>query len=503
MSVPAPATAGMRLAALLAEARTRARTSRRPVLVSLVDPAPSVDPLEALDALAAARVGHESIGAGADRMYWTRPADEFSLAGFGAVVSLRHRGPDRFAIIDREWSALLEGALVEDPSDGARGVGPTLMGGFAFEPDGPRSDRWRDFPAARLILPRIQLTVSAGASWVTLNVLVDADGEPDLPPVSLLSLRKAVDSARAGRRSPAGRPPLRVMLESAGAQSVAAWRASVNAAVAAIRADALEKVVLAREVRITAPRDFVVAAALRELRSAHQASYVFGCWHGASAFVGASPELLVGLDGREVHASSLAGSVARGSTDADDAALAADLLHSAKDRVEHEVVRRALCDGLSQLCDDVVADVEPSLLSLPQVHHLYTDVRARLRDDHSLLELLARLHPTPAVGGEPREAALGFIREHEGMDRGWYAAPVGWLQRERGEFAVALRSALVRRNEAVLFAGCGIVADSDPDAEYAESLLKLRPMEIALAGSIAADDAAAPKRAAAGGGTIR
>ena len=503
MSVPVPASASARLPALLADARTRARQTGRRVLVSVSERIAMLDPLDALESLVASSTGREIAGATPERMYWTRPADAFALAGFGAVVTFGHPGADRFAKIDREWATLREAAIVDDPSGEAPGVGPLLMGGFAFEPDGPRSDRWRGFPAARLVLPRVQLTVVEDTAWLTINLLVSATGEPDVDPAALLALRgRIVDAPVARRRAtPAATAP--VALISADARPPAAWRTAVEAAVAAIRGDALEKVVLAREVRIAAPGDFDIAAVLRELRAAHGASYVFGCWHGGSAFVGASPELLVSVDAAEVHASSLAGSVGRGATATEDATLARDLLASAKDRVEHEIVRRALCDGLSQLCDDVVADAEPSLLSLPQVHHLYTDVRARLRDGHSLLELVARLHPTPAVGGEPREAALDFIREHEGLDRGWYAAPVGWLQRDRGQFAVALRSALVRGNEAALFAGCGIVADSDADAEYAESLLKLQPMEMALAGAVVARDGTPPKRAVAGGRATR
>ena len=501
MSVPSSASASARLPALLADARARARQSGIGVLVSVAERVGMLDPLEALESLVGSSTAREVAGATPDRMYWTRPADAFALAGFGAVVTFGHRGPDRFTEIDREWTTLRDGAVVDDPSGGAPGVGPLLMGGFSFEPAGPRSERWRGFPAARLVLPRILLTVGEGAAWLTLNLLVAPNGDADVDPAALLALRARIIDAPPARRNPAPTAP--AALISADARPTTAWRGAVEAAVAAIRADALEKVVLAREVRIAAPGDFDIATVLRELRTAHQASYVFGCWHGGSAFVGASPELLVSVDAGEVHASSLAGSVGRGGTAADDAALARDLLASAKDRVEHEIVRRALCDGLSRLCDDVVADAEPSLLSLPQVHHLYTDVRARLRDGHTLLELVARLHPTPAVGGEPREAALDFIREHEGLDRGWYAAPVGWLQRDRGQFAVALRSALVRGNEAALFAGCGIVGDSDADAEYAESLLKLRPMEMALAGAVAARDGTTPKRAVAGGRATR
>jgi isochorismate synthase EntC len=150
-------------------------------------------------------------------------------------------------------------------------------------------------------------------------------------------------------------------------------------------------------------------------------------------------------------------------------------------------VRNELYAALSETCDDVRAASEPSVLTLPHVHHLHTSLRARLRDDGSLLNLVAQLHPTPAVGGSPREPALSFIREHENLDRGWYAAPVGWIGGQGGEFAVALRSALIDDSTAILFAGCGIVADSDPDLEYAESNLKLQAMQSAIGASIAAN----------------
>jgi isochorismate synthase len=256
----------------------------------------------------------------------------------------------------------------------------------------------------------------------------------------------------------------------------------VDDAVAAIRAGVLEKVVLAREVRLGGDAPFDVADALRRLRAAYRDCYVFGLWRGGRAFVGASPERLVRLDGRVVRASSLAGSVRRGETPAEDSRLVDDLRESDKDRVEHAVVRDALVSALGDLCDGVTADDEPSVLTLRQIHHLHTEVRARLRAGRSILDLVRRLHPTPAVGGQPRAAALGFLRAHEDLDRGWYAAPVGWIGRDAGEFAVALRSALIIDAEATLYAGCGVVADSDAEREYAESALKLRPMEQALSG---------------------
>jgi isochorismate synthase len=469
-----------RLAELLDRASEQARASQRPVLVSTVEPAPAVDPLEAL-AHASSNGGALAEQAAAGRMYWTRPAEGFALAGLGSVAELASAGSLRFETLDREWAALVRCAVTDDASGGAPGVGPLLMGGFAFEPEGPRSARWRGFPSALLSLPRLQHTLTAGDGWLTTSILVGPDGEPDVDLAALSELRAQFVDALEQLTAHAAPAMHRATIAYDEALPSSDWRAAVSAAAASVRAGELEKVVLAREVRATAQQPFSIAAAVRHLRAAYPDCYVFSIWRGARAFVGASPERLVRLDGRDVRTSSLAGSSPRGATPDEDRELAERLLASAKDRVEHAVVRRTLCAALAEVGDDVTAAEEPSVLTLPQVHHLHTPVKARLRPGHSLLDVVERLHPTPAVGGHPRDAALRFICAHEQMDRGWYAAPVGWLGRDHGEFAVALRSALISGAEASLFAGCGVVADSDPDLEYAESELKLRPMESALA----------------------
>jgi isochorismate synthase len=503
MSAARPDRGATRLAALVAQARERARASRRSVLVSLAEPVRTTDPLDVLEALAreAAFDGVLAAHLAAGRMYWTRPVDRFALAGIGAVVTLRASGPGRFAEIDRAWAALRDGAAIDDPSGGAAGVGPVLMGGFAFEPHGPRSAAWDGFPSALLTLPRLQVTLVEGECWVTTTLRVHADGRSDAAPAELARLRAlALELPARETRDVEDAPD--AALAFAEDRPASEWRALVGSAVTAIRADAMRKVVLARSVHVATPRALDVPAVLRQLRDAYPECRVFGCWRGDRAFVGASPERLVRLDGHEVRASSLAGSIRRGATREEDATLAARLLASPKDRGEHELVRRALCDGLAELCDDVTAPSVPSVLTLPHVHHLHTPVRARLRAGHSLLDLVARLHPTPAVGGTPRAEALRFIREHEQLDRGWYAAPVGWIGGDSGELAVALRSALIAGNEARLYVGCGIVGDSDPASEYRESLLKLRPMQRALSAA-AADGAAGPSHAVASGDGTR
>ncbi|MEO7104547.1 MAG: isochorismate synthase [Gemmatimonadaceae bacterium] len=474
------------LDSLVGRASAEARAKRRPILVSIVERVPSIDPLEAIVAAGESARSDPALANLIDaRSYWTRPADGFALAGLGSAMTFAPTGGDRFAAIDRGFKDMLADAVIVDQSSGVPGTGPTLIGGFAFDPERPTSGTWRDFPQARLTVPLIQLVERGGACWLTTSLVVSAAGEIGLDLSLITRLRAAVLDAQpcSSESQPAITDTDAVAYQES--RHADAWRATVRAAVMQIRTGDLEKVVLAREVRAETTHDFDIAETIRQLRYAHPTCYVFGFWAGDSAFVGATPERLVRVDGQEVQASSLAGSTRRGATPADDAAQAQELFASEKDRSEHEIVRRALCTGLARFCDDVTSADMPTLLSLPQVHHLHTAVRARLRSGHTILELVEELHPTPAVGGAPRKAALQFIRENEELDRGWYAAPIGWLQSDRGEFAVALRSAVITGADAWLYAGCGVVRDSDPDQEYAESMLKLRPVQTALAAAVA------------------
>lgn len=492
---PAASAFDARLSALIARAGMRARATGRPVLASATEPLTGTDLLRAFEAVARACAVDDRHGTtlGDARMFWSRGSDDFFLAGLGAVATFRPTGIGRFAEVDGEWTTLLDDALLDDASDDARPLGPVLLGGFAFEPDGPRGGVWRGFPSAYLFVPRLQLSSVGGEQRLTLSTIVAPDGTSDRDEAGLVALHRAVVALLGAPRTTnatADAPADRTgaadddSLATRAPLADAEWRALVSTAVSEIRAGALDKVVLAREVEAEAPREEDPFVVLHELRAAHRDCFVFGLWRGDRVFIGASPERLARLDGRAVRASSLAGSVKRGATAEEDAALAAALLASAKDRAEHAAVRDALRAGLTGLCDDVSAPEVPTVLTLRHVHHLHTAVRATLRAGHTLLEVIARLHPTPAVGGTPREAALRFIRAHERLDRGWYAAPIGWLARESGEFAVALRSAVLAGRRATLFAGCGIVADSDPAMELAESRLKLRPMLAALSAAL-------------------
>ena len=463
-----------RLAGLLPEAAARAALAGRPVLVSVAEQVPPIDPLVAL-AAAARRQKAEA--------FWSRPRDGTATAAIGRALLLTPSGDGRFVEARLAHGDLLVDTLIDMPRGSPAMARPLLLGGFAFRGEGSHAPQWEGFGSGRLVLPRLQVTTTAEGSWLTVNVFVAEDGTTDAAPEQLAALRRMVlhetprgDGAVAGARTSteAGAPRVRDV------QQPAAWRALVADAVSAIRSGAFDKVVVARSRHAEAGAALDVFAALGQLRARYPDCYVFGLWSGGRAFVGATPERLVRVDGHDVRASSLAGSAPRGATAAEDAAMAAALLASGKDRAEHAMVRDALVEGLTPYCDDITAPTVPSLFTLPHVHHLHTAVHARLRPGHTVLDLVSALHPTPAVGGSPREAALQFLAEREELDRGWYAAPVGWLSATGGEFAVALRSALIHQHEGWLFAGCGIVADSDPAAEYAETLLKFRPMEQAL-----------------------
>lgn len=474
-----------RLRVLFSAGQGRARAVGRPVLVSTTE---RVSPIVALDVLDPQSTS---------QMYWAAPRDGCALAGIGAALTLGGAGERRFVGIGRAWQELLDDAVLQDAEPSGAG-GPILMGGFSFDPDGPHAGGWRGFDAAGFTIPRLMVASRSTECWLTLNALVHED-ESEAAIDELVALRDRALAARGtGFQPPAPLAPDRPVMSGARPMEphgvrlaeieAARWRETVRDATRAIAAGRLEKVVLAREVRVSLPPDFDVIASLRHLEAEHPNTFVYAAWRDGATFFGASPERLVRLHDRELTTSVLAGSTPRGTTPAQDAALAAELQASRKDREEHDIVRRELSAALATVCTEVVADAEPTLVSLPNVHHLHTAVRARLAAERSVFDVLERLHPTPAVGGAPRDAALAFIREREEIDRGWYAAPIGWVGASAAEFAVALRCALVRREpaEASLFAGCGIVAGSDPAAEYDESQVKLEAAREALAAGIGA-----------------
>jgi isochorismate synthase len=243
----------------------------------------------------------------------------------------------------------------------------------------------------------------------------------------------------------------------------------------------LDKVVLARRVDLRSPVELDVPNALRRLAASAPESTVYAFRRAGRTFLGATPERLVRVEGRRFRTAAIAGTIGRGADEAEDERLARDLLASEKDREEHAIVVHYIRALLAPLAESLSVAPQPEVMRLRFVQHLATEIAGTLPDNAGLLALGERLHPTPAVGGDPRDAALAMIDEHEGFDRGWYAGPVGWMNGAGdGELCVALRCGIVDRTRATLFAGCGIVADSDPGREWEESRIKLRAVVSAL-----------------------
>ena len=454
------------------------------MLVSLVERINSVDPLAVLHALhrrASSDGGLRQLAARGSA-YWARPSEGFAIAALGAAAVLSPSGHERFATLNHEWSSLLQRAQVDGAVENVRGVGPLLIGGFSFTPDGPHTDTWRGFSSAHMIVPEVHVTSIGGESWLTISSMVEAERASSAAP-AIEEVRDAI--LRAGSSS--GHAQV-----SAGKVTVSddlpadEWTGTVARAVDAIRAGQMQKVVLARSVSGEASGEIDPIRVLRHLQEENADAFVYGYWRNDAAFVGASPERLVRVDDERIRASSLAGTVARGVTPEDDELLAQQLRASAKDIAEHVAVRDMLHEALSGVARNIASGSRPDIMRLSHVYHLHTEVTADLRSGSSLLDVVAQLHPTPAVGGSPREAALNFIQTMERLDRGWYAAPVGWIDRRGGDLAVALRSGILRGSRFTRFAGCGIVGDSEPQLELAESSLKLQPMKSAIARSFSA-----------------
>jgi menaquinone-specific isochorismate synthase len=404
--------------------------------IEVPDPGPLLDLLP--------EPGADPIGSTA----WLRRGE--GIVGWGVAASLRTSGPARFDDAVKWWGDVATTAVVRDDLH-VPGSGLVCLGSFAFADDPGESV---------LVVPRVVVGRRGEHTWVTLI------GDDELNPPPALMPQETP-------RAPSG------VVFTDGDVDGAEWEAIVARAVRRINAGELEKVVLARDLVASTDEPLDVRWPLRRLGTAYEMCWTF---HVDGLF-GATPELLVRRERGLVTSRVLAGTIRRTGDDDRDLALAATLARSSKDLEEHEYAVRSVAESLAPHCSSMNVPEAPFVLHLPNVMHLATDVAGVVPDTDSstVLELAAALHPSAAVGGTPTEVAVGMIREIEGMDRGRYAGPVGWMDASGdGEFGIALRSAEYDGTRVRLFAGCGIVADSDPAAELAEAQAKFVPVRDAL-----------------------
>jgi len=422
----------------------------------------AVDPeLDLSAAVLAAR------GAG-DRFFCLEQPDRERsvLATLGEAALVEAWGEDRFKVVADSCRELGRGAEADDS-------GPVWVGGFAFAPRGGTAPEWSSLAPAQLVLPQLSLARRGEEARLTVAAVVQGDEAAE---AVLGRLRARVDSLAPAAMPMLDPDPL-VAPRVAGAAPPEHYESAVARAVEQIKAGEVEKVVLAREVRVHAPDEIDPAPLYDALRAAFPACYCYLVGTPELSFIGASPELLVRRDGARAQTVALAGTTRRSADPSVDDLLGEQLLQGAKEREEQAIVARRIERNLRPVSVWVAAADEPVLVKVQNVQHLATPIRAQLADPVPCVELAGRLHPTPAVGGEPRDDAYRLIPALEGLDRGWYAGTVGWTDlSEDGEFCVAIRCALLRGKVAHLYAGNGIVRDSDPADELAETEVKLQAL---------------------------
>jgi len=382
-------------------------------------------------------------------LLWLRKGE--GMAGIGEALRLEFSGNDRMRSAAAAWREVVSQASVTD-GIGKPGTGLVAFGTFAFDDDSAAT--------SVLIVPEFVIGRRDGRSWITrIRPADDADASGAAP-------------SALPRPTPFGDEYRLSLLP--GKLSKDGYRAAVQAAVDHVMRGDLRKVVVARDLTGHLPHESDVRRALVELALGYPECWTFA----VDGLVGSSPETLVRVDHGTVSARVLAGTISRGADSVSDHDAAVTLASSTKDQDEHRYAVASVVDALREHSADLAASDLPFTLKLPNLWHLATDVQGTLSDGSSSLDLVDALHPTAAVAGTPTRDAMAVIRELEPFDRGRYAGPVGWVGGDGdGEWAIALRCAQVSESgDITAYAGAGIVADSDPERELAETTMKFRPV---------------------------
>ncbi|MFJ5758417.1 isochorismate synthase MenF [Neobacillus sp. NPDC093182] len=442
----------------------------RPILISEVHKMDRIDPLSFFN-----RGRERYLG---ERFYWKDPSEEVVLIGIGISKQIQSdQATDRFFHVEEEWRTFLKESIIFNPYN-ENGLGPVMFGGFSFDPLKAKTSLWTKYADSLFHVPKYMITIVKGQTYLTTNIVCTPNDDYTLfekvineRTQLLTSLKQETDMKPA---------KLLEMKEISPLQ----WKQTVDDVVEDLKTGSLKKVVLARELRLLFDHHVRADVILENLYNQQRDSFIFVFESNGDCFIGATPERLVKKQGKNVFSTCLAGSIRRGKNEEEDHLLGQTLLNDQKNLNEHGFVVEMIKEALEESCEEIILPDKPQLMKIRDIQHLYTPVIGKCQKDASLLLLVERLHPTPALGGLPKQEAVEKIRQVEELDRGFYAAPLGWVDyRGNGEFSVSIRSGLIQGKEASLFAGCGVVANSDSESEYLETSLKFRPMLRALGGN--------------------
>ncbi|WP_163536598.1 isochorismate synthase [Gracilibacillus sp. YIM 98692] len=450
----------------LQSARTRAKKDGTPTFVSVTEQLDSIDPFHFFQ---------KGKDLGYKRIYWSSADREVSFVGIGDAYTIKALDKP-YQNVKEEWEHLMTRSIISNDSR-CPFTGPIALGGFPFDQKNQSNQLWAGFEGSQFRVPAFLLTINGSSTYLTSNFMVGEEDDIQTLSKEVYHIRKSLLN---GRLTQTVQTNLILQHEV----DPNAWQDMVRRATEEIDEHHVDKIVLARELQVEFTQDCDITDVLEKLLVQQENSYVFAWETEDACFIGATPERLVQVDNQELLSTCLAGTAPRGKTNIEDKKIGQALLDDAKNLEEHQFVVDMIRDAVTSCAAFVDIPKKPILYPLKNLQHLYTPVRAMLAEGYTILDVVERLHPTPALCGYPRKGAQQFIREHEPLERGWYGAPIGWFdQHFNGEFAVGIRSALIQGKKASLFAGCGVVRDSDPATEYAETEIKFAPMLHALGGS--------------------
>lgn len=411
------------------------------------------------------------------RFYWQNADKTMTLVGIGhAYTLMSDKKDERYRDISKSWKQLCA-VLVKEEKD----MNPVLFGGFSYDEQNRQQSEWKEFPSAFFVVPSFQLKIEDGKTMISINMVTDQKDaslyfeqlrdERDrlihiaqVEDVNFTTTNKIITTTERGKDQ---------------------YLKAVKNVTDLIRKDKADKVVIARAIELQFEHEISMAGTLYSITNEQQESYHFGLQRGESLFFGATPERLIEVKKGKAYSACVAGSIRRGKTAQEDRQLSEELLSDPKNREEHQHVVSMISTIFESYCKDVEIPKIPRLMKIRDIQHLYTSVEGTIGQENDIFSFVEALHPTPALGGVPTNVALEMIRKEEGMDRGYYAGPIGWTDAAgNGEFAVGIRSALIQGNRAYLYAGGGIVADSNPEEEYEETWVKFRPVLRALGGKL-------------------